>query len=311
MLRRQQANAVIAARSRIVEGAVGMVEMALEQLSAKKVVEPRRGAQGADGEQPAGRALLGARDAAGRQHRDALRVGGLGRARRSVLAMRGTQPQPPCAPRSPDHGRAEAVPPPARPRDVRGPPGLGRGRPPIGQRPASSSCCGVPSVTPGGCRRREARRQWERRPRRRRRRPRRRRRRPRRRRRRPRRRAQPAGTRAQPAGQGRAPDKSALSRGSGARDVIARCHREHRTGSEPPFATRDGHAAGRRLSWPRGPSCRSRPWLPSRGAGPAGSRPWSGSAPVSGASSCSMRGCHSPATDLARWTLGTRVLLAR
>jgi len=39
MLRRQQANAVIAARSRIVEGAVGMVEMALEQLSAKQVVE--------------------------------------------------------------------------------------------------------------------------------------------------------------------------------------------------------------------------------------------------------------------------------
>ena len=38
MLRRQQANAVIAARSRIVEGAVGMVEMALEQLSAKNVV---------------------------------------------------------------------------------------------------------------------------------------------------------------------------------------------------------------------------------------------------------------------------------
>jgi regulator of protease activity HflC (stomatin/prohibitin superfamily) len=39
MLRRQQANAVIAARTRIVEGAVGMVEMALEQLSVKKVVE--------------------------------------------------------------------------------------------------------------------------------------------------------------------------------------------------------------------------------------------------------------------------------
>ena len=39
MLRRQQATAVIAARSRIVEGAVGMVEMALEQLSAKNVVE--------------------------------------------------------------------------------------------------------------------------------------------------------------------------------------------------------------------------------------------------------------------------------
>jgi len=39
MLRRQQAAAVIAARTRIVEGAVGMVEMALEQLSEKHVVE--------------------------------------------------------------------------------------------------------------------------------------------------------------------------------------------------------------------------------------------------------------------------------
>ncbi|MCU0478317.1 MAG: SPFH domain-containing protein [Chloroflexi bacterium] len=38
MLRRQQANAVIAARTRIVEGAVGMVEMALAQLSEKQVV---------------------------------------------------------------------------------------------------------------------------------------------------------------------------------------------------------------------------------------------------------------------------------
>lgn len=39
MLRRQQANAVIAARSRIVEGAVGMVEMALEMLQEKQVIE--------------------------------------------------------------------------------------------------------------------------------------------------------------------------------------------------------------------------------------------------------------------------------
>ena len=39
MLRRQQASAVIAARQKIVEGAVGMVQMALEQLSAKNVVE--------------------------------------------------------------------------------------------------------------------------------------------------------------------------------------------------------------------------------------------------------------------------------
>ena len=39
MLRRQQANAIIAARTRIVEGAVSMVEMALEQLSAKQIVD--------------------------------------------------------------------------------------------------------------------------------------------------------------------------------------------------------------------------------------------------------------------------------
>ncbi len=39
MLRRQQASAVIAARQKIVEGAVGMVEMALEEISRKKVVE--------------------------------------------------------------------------------------------------------------------------------------------------------------------------------------------------------------------------------------------------------------------------------
>jgi SPFH domain / Band 7 family len=38
MLRRQQANAVVAARSRIVEGAVGMVEMALNRLSEGSVV---------------------------------------------------------------------------------------------------------------------------------------------------------------------------------------------------------------------------------------------------------------------------------
>lgn len=39
MLRRQQAEAIIAARQRIVEGAVGMVEMALRQLSDHQVVE--------------------------------------------------------------------------------------------------------------------------------------------------------------------------------------------------------------------------------------------------------------------------------
>ena len=39
MLRRQQAEAVVAARKTLVEGAVGMVEMALELLSEKNVVE--------------------------------------------------------------------------------------------------------------------------------------------------------------------------------------------------------------------------------------------------------------------------------
>jgi uncharacterized membrane protein YqjE len=38
MLQRQQAGAIIAARQRIVEGAVGMVETALELLSAKSIV---------------------------------------------------------------------------------------------------------------------------------------------------------------------------------------------------------------------------------------------------------------------------------
>ncbi len=38
MLRRQQASAIIAARTQIVAGAVGMVDMALEQLDAKQIV---------------------------------------------------------------------------------------------------------------------------------------------------------------------------------------------------------------------------------------------------------------------------------
>ena len=39
MLRRQQASAVVAARREIVDGAVGMVELALQQLSAKDIIE--------------------------------------------------------------------------------------------------------------------------------------------------------------------------------------------------------------------------------------------------------------------------------
>ena len=39
MLQRQQAGAIIAARTLIVEGAVGMVEMALDKLAAQQIVE--------------------------------------------------------------------------------------------------------------------------------------------------------------------------------------------------------------------------------------------------------------------------------
>jgi regulator of protease activity HflC (stomatin/prohibitin superfamily) len=39
MLRRQQANAIVAARSRIIEGAVGMVELALDRLSERGIVD--------------------------------------------------------------------------------------------------------------------------------------------------------------------------------------------------------------------------------------------------------------------------------
>jgi regulator of protease activity HflC (stomatin/prohibitin superfamily) len=39
MLQRQQATAIVAARTKIVEGAVGMVEMALDMLSKKQIVE--------------------------------------------------------------------------------------------------------------------------------------------------------------------------------------------------------------------------------------------------------------------------------
>ncbi len=39
MLRRQQAEAIIAARTKIVQGAVGMVEMALQSLAEKEVIE--------------------------------------------------------------------------------------------------------------------------------------------------------------------------------------------------------------------------------------------------------------------------------
>jgi hypothetical protein len=39
MLKRQQAQAIVAARKEIVEGAVGMVEIALSELSRRNVIE--------------------------------------------------------------------------------------------------------------------------------------------------------------------------------------------------------------------------------------------------------------------------------
>ena len=39
MLRRQQATAIVAARKKIVEGAVSMVEMALQELSEKNIID--------------------------------------------------------------------------------------------------------------------------------------------------------------------------------------------------------------------------------------------------------------------------------
>ena len=39
MLQRQQAQAIVAARTKIVEGAVGMVDMAIKQLSENNIIE--------------------------------------------------------------------------------------------------------------------------------------------------------------------------------------------------------------------------------------------------------------------------------
>ena len=64
MLRRQQASAVIAARREIVDGAVGMVEHALEDLSAKKVVDLDEERKAAMKEQFIGGALFGIRNTA-------------------------------------------------------------------------------------------------------------------------------------------------------------------------------------------------------------------------------------------------------
>ena len=85
MLRRQQAGAIIAARQKIVEGAVGMVEMALELLAKSDKVqldEERKAAMVSN--------LLvvlcgDARHPAGGQHRHALPVGRERRGRAQAL----------------------------------------------------------------------------------------------------------------------------------------------------------------------------------------------------------------------------------
>ena len=70
MLKRQQAEAIIAAREKIVEGAVSMVDMALKKLTADHVVdmdEERKAAR--HGEQPDGCALRRRRPQPRHQHR--------------------------------------------------------------------------------------------------------------------------------------------------------------------------------------------------------------------------------------------------
>ena len=74
MLRRQQAEAVIAARRKIVTGAVSMVEMALHGLQREQHRRVRRRAQGRHGEQPHGRALRREPGHPGGQHRHAVHV---------------------------------------------------------------------------------------------------------------------------------------------------------------------------------------------------------------------------------------------
>ena len=74
MLRRQQADAVVAARQRLVQGAVGMVRYGAGEPERGGHRRTRRGAQGHHGQQPAGRAVQRAGDAAGREHRHALPV---------------------------------------------------------------------------------------------------------------------------------------------------------------------------------------------------------------------------------------------
>ena len=57
MLQRQQASAIIDARKMIVDGAVGMVEMALERLERRRDCRARRRTEGCHGFEPSSRSL--------------------------------------------------------------------------------------------------------------------------------------------------------------------------------------------------------------------------------------------------------------
>jgi hypothetical protein len=74
MLRQQQANAVVGARQRIVEGAAGMVQLALQRLKDEEVVELDEERKARHGLQPARGAVQRAGHPAGGQHRLALSV---------------------------------------------------------------------------------------------------------------------------------------------------------------------------------------------------------------------------------------------
>ena len=98
MLRRQQAQAVVAARKTLVEGAVGMVEMALAIAVREEGRRARRRAPRGDGLEPDGGAVRRARHPARRQHRHAVPVGS-GRWPASARLIR-CGSTPPCGRRS-------------------------------------------------------------------------------------------------------------------------------------------------------------------------------------------------------------------
>ncbi|MGO9220340.1 MAG: hypothetical protein ACLP5E_21665 [Streptosporangiaceae bacterium] len=75
MLRQQQASAVIGARARIVEGAVGMVQMALQRLEEEGVVQPWPAGRCGISAGPAAAETIGGRAASASRGRRAGRQG--------------------------------------------------------------------------------------------------------------------------------------------------------------------------------------------------------------------------------------------